>query len=202
MTRLPDVHVCSICQCVVNLQVSPIEGPPVYVSPPSADYAKPGQVLQLRASLYGLRSSGKSWYNTLLQYLLEAGLKPSRSDTCLFSNADRSLIIAVYVDDLLISAVDRQVADTFIVDMNRHKTNAAWKVKNMGRPSHFLGLEIRWNRFGVKLTHTKMIERLRARHSVSTAPVQAQCLRTPLSSHTTRPIQSLIHTSIGPLQAL
>jgi hypothetical protein len=137
--------------------------------------------LQLRASLYGLRTSGKSWYKTLRTYLLDQGLKPSQSDACLFVSPDRSLIVAIYVDDLLLSSSDPQIAKDFIKTMNEHKTlGPEWKVKNMGRPTHFLGLEINWNKYGVKLTHTKMIERLAQRFRVSTAPVW-----TPMLAHTT-----------------
>ena len=92
--------------------------------------------------------SGKAWYNTLRTYLLSQGLRPSRADPCLFCSHDRSLVIAVYVDDLLISSTEQALADDFIANTNKHRTLAAeWKVKNMGRPSHFLGLEIRLGRF-------------------------------------------------------
>ena len=135
---------------------------------------KEGHVLQLHASLYGLRSSGKNWYNTLRAYLKSQGLRPTRADPCLFVNTDRSMVVAIYVDDLLFSVANRRLADDFIANMNTHKTlSATWKVKNMGRPSHFLGIEINWHRFGVKLTHTKMS----SQHAQAIAQGQSQTAR-------------------------
>ena len=65
--------------------------------------------------------------------------------------------------------------------MNKMKTfGSAWQVKNLGRPKHFLGLEINWHKFGVKLTQTKMIERLAERFKVSTHPIHS-----PMVAHNT-----------------
>ena len=95
-----------------------MDGPPVYVSPPSKEYAKPGHVLQLRRSLYGLRSSGAQWYDTLCEYLRQQGMRPTKSDPCLFTNSDKSIVLAIYVDDILFSVSHQKLADDFIARMN------------------------------------------------------------------------------------
>ena len=75
--------------------------------------------------------------------------------------------VAIFVDDLLVSSVHASDGERFLKNMNQHKTGGTpWKVRNLGRPKQFLGLEVRWNRYGVKLTHTAMIERLVERFNV------------------------------------
>ena len=101
---------------------SEITGPPVYVTPPSKDYAKDGHVLQLCRSLYGLRSSGKAWYLTLCKYLCSQGLKPTAADPCLFTNPDKSLVVAFYVDDLIVSSSTPELGHRFLSNMNNMKT--------------------------------------------------------------------------------
>ena len=41
-------------------------------------------VCRLKKSLYGLKQSGRNWFNTLRDFLLSIQFKPSKSDPCLF----------------------------------------------------------------------------------------------------------------------
>jgi hypothetical protein len=109
----------------------------------------------------------KAWYETLTKYLKSQGLQPSTSDPCLFHNPTKTMHVAVFVDGLLVSSVHASDGERFFSNMNKHKTGSSpWKVRNLGRPTNFLGLEINWNKYGVKLTHVKMIERLVERFHV------------------------------------
>ena len=95
---------------------APITGKPIYVSPPLKDRSKRGHVLKLHRSLYGLRSSGKAWYETLTKCLRSQGLQSSKADPCLFFNADKTMHIAVFVDDLL---AKETLMDNFIRGFER-----------------------------------------------------------------------------------
>ena len=78
-------------------------------------------------------------------------------------------MVCIYVDDLLVSSANDDVGNRFIDNISKMKTfGSEWQVKNLGRPRHFLGLEINWTHWGVRLTQTKMIERMRACFKVST----------------------------------
>lgn len=58
-------------------------------------------VLELRHSLYGLQQSTYLWNQKISQFIMKIGFKPITADPSVFVN-DRGLIIALYVDDLII----------------------------------------------------------------------------------------------------
>lgn len=63
-------------------------------------------VCLLKRALYGLKQSGAQWYKTLRDKLLKFNLKAFDQDKCLFHKQenDNILLLAVYVDDLLIAS--------------------------------------------------------------------------------------------------
>ena len=70
---------------------------------------------RLRRSLYGLKQSGKNWYNSLDQFLTTIpGLTLTRSavDPCLYvscdEDGDTELLVAVYVDDIAVAVTDQR----------------------------------------------------------------------------------------------
>jgi hypothetical protein len=58
--------------------------------------------IKLQRSLYGLKQSGRMWYNCLSEYLLKEGFENNPICPCVFikKSESRFAIIAVYVDDL------------------------------------------------------------------------------------------------------
>ena len=58
--------------------------------------------IKLQKSLYGLKQSGRMWYNCLSEYLLKEGFENNPICPCVFIKKSESgfAIIAVYVDDL------------------------------------------------------------------------------------------------------
>ena len=58
--------------------------------------------IKLQRSLYGLKQSGRMWYNRLSEYLMKEGYKSNEISPCVFIKRSVSnfVIIAVYVDDL------------------------------------------------------------------------------------------------------
>ena len=71
--------------------------PEAHLSSPRGDYS-----IKLNKSLYGLKQSGRMWYNRLSEYLLKEGYKNNPICPCIFMKRAGSefAIIAVYVDDL------------------------------------------------------------------------------------------------------
>ena len=59
--------------------------------------------IKLKRSLYGLKQSGRMWYNSLSEYLLKEGFKNDQICPCVFIRRSQSgfSIIAVYIDDLI-----------------------------------------------------------------------------------------------------
>lgn len=78
----------------------------IYMRPPPG-FTTPGdkRVCRLRKSIYGLKQSPRCWFAKLADALLNYGFKQTRSDYSLFvfHRDGISLLILVYVDDLIIS---------------------------------------------------------------------------------------------------
>jgi hypothetical protein len=73
---------------------------------PAALGVPPGKVLKLKKSLYGLKQSGREWYIEATKGLDKLGFKPCYSEPSIFVNLDRSQIIGIYVDDMLVLGAD------------------------------------------------------------------------------------------------
>ena len=60
--------------------------------------------VKLKRSLYGLKQSGRMWYNRLSEYLMQKGYSNSDDCPCVFIKRSSSgfCIISMYVDDISI----------------------------------------------------------------------------------------------------
>jgi hypothetical protein len=56
---------------------------------------------QLLGPLYGQRSAGRRWFETLSAWLIKDGFTQGKNDPCLFTNASTGLVVVVYVDDII-----------------------------------------------------------------------------------------------------
>jgi hypothetical protein len=101
----------------------------------------PGVVLKVRKALYGLKQSGREWYIEACNGLAKFDLKPSFSDPSVFINRDKSLIVGLYVDDMIIlgRSLDKVI-------LFKERFGKLYKLKDMGGISTFLSLEITRNR--------------------------------------------------------
>ena len=98
------------------------------------------KVCRLVKSLYGLKQSGRQWNKKLDVELKRIGLRKLHSDHCLYiqQEGDSLVIIAVYVDDILIAARS-------LTDMNRIKTSLKniFDIKDLGPIHYCLGIEFK-----------------------------------------------------------
>ena len=71
---------------------------------PEANNTKPRNMcsIKLQRSLYGLKQSGRMWYNRLSEYLLKEGYANNPICSCIFIKKLETgfSLIVVYVDDL------------------------------------------------------------------------------------------------------
>ncbi|KAL0343769.1 UNVERIFIED_CONTAM: Retrovirus-related Pol polyprotein from transposon RE1 [Sesamum angustifolium] len=93
--------------------------------------------IKLKRSLYGLKQSGRMWYNRLSEYLIKKGFCHNQISPCLFIKRTESgfVIIAVYVDDLnIIGSPEeiRQAADYL---------KSEFEMKDLGTTKYCLGLQ-------------------------------------------------------------
>ncbi len=89
---------CDITAAFVHGQVPPAEM--IYIHQPHGFYRGEGdEVLRLKHTLYGLKQSSRYFFKYLTEHLKQ-GLSASNLDPCLFIS--KSLIVIIYVDDILI----------------------------------------------------------------------------------------------------
>jgi hypothetical protein len=80
----------------------------VHIHAPKGMEIPDGKCFKLLKSLYGLRTSPKSWNKTIDKTLRGLHFEPTVSDTCLYSRwvEGKLHLILVYVDDILIASED------------------------------------------------------------------------------------------------
>lgn len=136
---------------------------PVFIKPPRG---VPGldenAIWECTKALYGLKNSGKAWYETFRDKLIGYGLQCTESDQGLFTKeTDRGTMqVALYVDDLLVSFHDERDFIDFKTYMGEV---AKIKIKDLGDMSEFCGIEFTKVDGGYSLHQSKYINDLLVR---------------------------------------
>ncbi|SLM34525.1 Reverse transcriptase, RNA-dependent DNA polymerase [Lasallia pustulata] len=73
----------------------------VYIYQPTLMDDGTGRDCMLKKALYGLKQSARVWYQTLQDFLKKLGFKRIEADHGFFVSNNKSIFIAVYVDDIL-----------------------------------------------------------------------------------------------------
>lgn len=112
-------------------------------------------VLELLKSLYGLRQSANLWHRKVSGFLEKLGFKPTTADTSVFING-RGLIIAVYVDDIIIFG--KNVKD---IETVKTKLKELHPMTDSGPVKKLLGMRFTWQDNGiVRLDQQSYIEQI------------------------------------------
>ncbi|KAK9059497.1 hypothetical protein SSX86_020199 [Deinandra increscens subsp. villosa] len=138
--------------------------------PGYSDPNKPNHLCKLTRSLYGLKQAPRAWYLALTSFLQETGFKKSLADASLFIYNANGVVcyFMVYVDDIILTANDQTFADTFVSNLA-----ARFSIKDLGYPSHFLGVELIPTTNGLFLSQHRHIFDLLVTHNMDGAkPVQ------------------------------
>ncbi|KAL0412075.1 UNVERIFIED_CONTAM: Retrovirus-related Pol polyprotein from transposon TNT 1-94 [Sesamum latifolium] len=125
---------------------------------PEALKSKPRHMysIKLKRSLYGLKQSGRMWYNRLSEYLIKNGFCHNPISPCLFIKRTESgfVIIAVYVDDLNIigSSEEIQQATDYL--------KSEFEMKDLGTTKYCLGLQFEHTKAGIFIHQSNYIEKV------------------------------------------
>ena len=94
--------------------------------------------VHLQRSLYGLKQSGRLWFNRLSNFLLKRGYTNNDDCPCVFikKSNDRFCITSVYVDDLNIIGTARDIEDAMAY------LKAEFEIKDLGKTKFCLGLQL------------------------------------------------------------
>lgn len=113
----------------------------VYVAQPEG-FEKQGQehlVYKLAKALYGLRQAPRAWYAKLNACLLELGFVRCPYEHAVYTRKEGAdkLVVAVYVDDLLITGTSIGVIEEF-----KSQMKARFEMSDLGKLSYYLGIEV------------------------------------------------------------
>lgn len=106
------------------------------------------KVCKLLRSIYGLKQSPRQWYSKMHEFLLSLNFVSSRNDPCLYVRHLGSgiLIIALYVDDLLIAGNSKSEIESL-----KRELSHRFEMKDMGAARIMLGIKITRDRNRRKL---------------------------------------------------
>ena len=99
------------------------------ISIPNQDTNRNMYCVKLKRSLYGLKQSGRMWYNRLSEYLVQKGYSNSDDCPCVFIKRSTSgfCIISVYVDDINI------IGNSESIDEARNHLKTEFEMKDLGK---------------------------------------------------------------------
>lgn len=121
-------------------------------------------IYKLNKSLYGLKQSGRNWNNLLHTYLVENNFVQSQSDHCVYtkSTEDETIIIVVWVDDLVIAT---NTEDAMCKTKNVLKDR--FRMKDLGKLTFFLGIHFEQGDGYVKMNQKRYIQKILERFDMA-----------------------------------
>lgn len=144
----------------------------IYMELPEG-YRQGDHVAKLKRCIYGLKQSPREWFFRLAEYIIPCGFVSSLFDPCVFVHHTGKLIIAVYVDDIVIIGEQDELIDEIA---NHLKTE--FKVKDMGTLHWLLGIQIDYSDVGITLSQNAYIDRILNRfamHDCNTVSTPIEC---------------------------
>jgi 2-hydroxychromene-2-carboxylate isomerase len=112
-----------------------------YLKPPEGLNIPRGKVLKLRKGMPGLKQSGRIWNKKITAFFEEYGLRAIQADHSVFTNQDRSDVVALWVDDLVIL-----VRTAGEMQPLKKALSEAFEMKDLEKARHLLGIQITRNR--------------------------------------------------------
>ncbi|KAJ8566648.1 hypothetical protein ON010_g6474 [Phytophthora cinnamomi] len=129
------------------------------------------RVCRLRKGRYGLKQASKIWNDTLHKVLIKLGFVQCTYDAGVYwrRRAGRVVFLTIYVDDIVLAGVTSDI-DKVVAELA-----AQFKLKDLGRVRHLLGMEVNYKPGKmVCLSQTAYIERLAEKFFLGSAkPVRS-----------------------------
>lgn len=113
----------------------------VYVTQPEGFEVKgeENKVYKLKKALYGLKQAPRAWNNKLNEILKGLSFEKCSKEHSLYRRKDRNhfLIVAVYVDDLLVTGSNVKMIIEF-----KEQMATKFEMSDLGRLTYYLGIEV------------------------------------------------------------
>lgn len=96
-------------------------------------------VYKLIKALYGLKQAPRAWYSKLNSYLELLGFKRCPSEHAMYTRPENgnTLVVAVYVDDLLVTGTNVDIIEEFKKQMSN-----MFEMRNLGKLTYYLGIKV------------------------------------------------------------
>ena len=137
------------------------------------DPQPPDIVLLLNKSLYGLKQAPRIWYLLLSDIICSFGFVACISDPSIYIHATRNIILAVYVDDILVFAQDQATCMSFY-----HEISQIFAMEDKGAVKSFLGINVTRTESSISIDQAAYIERMLKHFEIQ----DALPAKTPLES--------------------
>ncbi|KAG7588878.1 Reverse transcriptase RNA-dependent DNA polymerase [Arabidopsis suecica] len=126
----------------------------VYVSQPEG-FVKEGnqdKVYKLNKARYGLKQALRAWNTKLNTILLELGFAKCSKEPSIYRKKEKEefLVIAVYVDDLLVTGSNLEMILEFKKGMARN-----FEMSDLGKLTYYLGIEVTQSENGILLNQER-----------------------------------------------
>lgn len=113
----------------------------VYIDIPEGLSMPEGKVLKLQKGLPGLKQSGNIWNKRITNFFRGEGLEPIAADPSIFTNTSCAVIVALYVDDLII--LSKSVGQ---IEALKTALSETFEMKDLGEARFLLGISINRDR--------------------------------------------------------
>jgi Reverse transcriptase (RNA-dependent DNA polymerase) len=173
-----------------------MQQPPGFV-----DESKPNHVCLLSKVIYGLKQSPRAWFHVLSSAFLTYDFNASNYDPSLFifSSNNDTLIVLIYVDDIIVTSSRLTLIQEFIRSMQQK-----FSLKDLGRLHFFLEIEVQTTSYGMHLSQLKYIKDVltRANMLLSNPYPSPMVPNSSLSRHDGDPFEDphLYRSIVGALQ--
>lgn len=137
--------------------------------PPDYPIGARSQALRLQKGLYGLKQSGRLWYQKAHSALTSMGFGEVGMEPGLYKR--KGALLCLYVDDIVIAAE----TDELLISIKSELT-AKFKMTDAGRLNFILGIEVEWLTDHLKLSQRAYIKKMLRRFNMT----QGRHVKTPL----------------------
>jgi hypothetical protein len=136
----------------------------LYIQQPEGfiDKRYSNKVLCLNKSLYGLKQAPRIWYLLLCSQISNLDFESCASDTSIYYSGQLQVVLAVYVDDILIFGNTKGSCEAVY-----HALSTQFKMENLGEPKTFLGLNIIRTPLSISINQSGYINRMLSRFKIS-----------------------------------
>jgi len=139
---------------------------PIYVNIPPGDINHEKGFWRLNKALYGLRQSGRQWFETISKFIINQNFTQLKSDPCIFKKNYRNnkviCIIGVYVDDMIICGIASEIQKI----INKIKSN--FKISNYSPIKYLLGITVERENFNYYISQRNFIENIIKTFNITT----------------------------------